>query len=128
MNNDLKWLIAVTEPLRVDHPDALMAELIELLLDEPDRSRARVIYQALAPTEGLFLERVNRKPWHRGVEVAISLRIRESEFNLNDILAEAGVAPDAVERPEAESYACRMVEALAHCPAQPVIKRTDRLQ
>ena len=52
----------------------------------------------------------------------------ESEFNLNDILIEAGIDQDAVERPEAEIYASRILEALPRCPAQPIIQQSDRLQ
>ena len=56
------------------------------------------------------------------------MRIRAGDFNLNDILIEAGVAKDAVERPEAEVYASRILEALPRCAAQPVIQQSDRLQ
>ena len=68
-------LDAATRSLAEAHPDLLIAELIELL-PEPDRSRARTIYQALAPTDGLWIERVNRQPWHGRIERAISARIR----------------------------------------------------
>jgi hypothetical protein len=120
-------LDAATRHLQKEHPDLLIPELVELL-PEPDRTRGRIIIAATTPPGALFIERVHRQWWHASIEDAISAVIRSSSFDLDAILAEAGVAPDAVERPEAERYACRMLEALAHCPAQPVIKRTDKLQ
>lgn len=119
-------LDAATRSLAEAHPGLPMGELIELL-DEPDRTRARVIYQALAP-DGLWLERVDRQWWHASVEQAISRRIRDDEFDLNDILAEADVAPGARERPEAEVYANRILDTLNVCPGQPVMPSSDRLQ
>ena len=98
------------------------------MLPEPDRTRGRIIIQTTTAPGGLSVERVNRQWWHASVERAISVRIRAGDFNLNDILIEAGVAKDAVERPEAEVYASRILEALPRCAAQPVIKQSDRLQ
>jgi len=120
-------LDAATRQLQKEHPDALIPELVEML-PEPDRTRGRIIIQATTPPGGLFIERVNREWWHRGIEVAISLRLRDDDFDLNAILIEAGVAPDAVERPEAESYASRILDALPRCPTQPTTQPSDKLQ
>ena len=111
----LKWLDSVTAPLQKDHPGALMGQLVELL-SEPDRTRGRAIMAATAPP-GLSIERVNRKPWHRAIEVAISIRIRSDDFNMNDILEAAGIDQNAAEYPAALRYASDLVAALTYRPA-----------
>jgi len=45
-SHELGWLIAMTRPLALQHPDASPNELIEML-PEPERSKARAIVNAV---------------------------------------------------------------------------------
>jgi len=116
--NEIEWLCAVIRPLaeRYDAPNAPMGELIKLL-PEPDRTRAEAIMHAKVPLNALPLERLNRQPWHGNIEDAIFTLIHKDEFGIDDILAEARIAKNSIERPAAKAYAVRIMDVLTNYPA-----------
>jgi hypothetical protein len=64
------------------------------------------------PLDALPLERVNRQPWHRNVENAIPALLRKGEFSIDDILAEAGIGKNSIERSAAAMYARRIMNTV----------------
>ena len=120
--DEMQWLRGVTEPFWKDNPDALMGELVELL-SEPDRTKARAILYRKVPVDALPIERVNRQPWHRSIENAIAALIQKGEFTMDDILAEAGIEKNSIERFAAAMYAQRIMNALTSYPANVALPR-----
>jgi hypothetical protein len=120
--DEMDWLNGIIAPLWKDHPDAVMSELVELL-PEPDRTRARAMLHATVPVDALPIEQMNRQPWHRKVENAIAALNRKSSFSIDDILAEAGIEKNSIERPAAAMYARRIMDALGSYPANVALPR-----
>jgi len=80
--------------------------------DQTVQTRARAIIDAKVPYGALLLEQVNRQPWHRKIEEAISVLMRGDEFGIGDILAEAGIDENSIMRPVATAYARKIMTAL----------------